>query len=112
MGVGQWSNLISAYNLTISASSTPGIQLPTTVGSFHLATTGKVINSGSAPNSYPSSQHPGGVMAAFCDAHTLFNKDSIQPRVLSQLMTSKSSDASSSYNSSSLTYILNEADFK
>ena len=105
--IGQWANLITGFNLAVSGSSTPSIQLPTTVGSFYSANAGKVINSGSAPNSYPSSQHPGGVMAAFCDAHTLFIKDSIQPRVLSQLMTSKSSEVTTS-----LSYILNEADVK
>ena len=51
------------------------------------------INSGSAAPDvyyYPSSNHPGGVVAGFCDGHTMFLRDSINAQVLSQLMTSKS----------------------
>ena len=101
---------------TISATSaTPGFLLAT------VSATGKAINSGNALATtgtnfvYPSSQHPGGAMAVFCDAHTLFIRDSIAPRVLSQLMTSKSSDTSSTYvtGTSPLNLsILSEGDFK
>jgi prepilin-type N-terminal cleavage/methylation domain-containing protein/prepilin-type processing-associated H-X9-DG protein len=67
--------------------------------------TGKVLNSSAAtsdpapasfnPTSFPSSNHPGGVMAAFCDGHVKFIADSIPASVLSQLMTSRSNAASS-----------------
>jgi prepilin-type N-terminal cleavage/methylation domain-containing protein/prepilin-type processing-associated H-X9-DG protein len=98
---------------TITATSaTPGFLLAT------VSSTGKAINSGNSLTStgtnfvYPSSQHPGGAMVVFCDAHTIFIRDSIAPRVLSQLMTSKSSDTSSTYNTTNLNYILSEGDFK
>jgi prepilin-type N-terminal cleavage/methylation domain-containing protein/prepilin-type processing-associated H-X9-DG protein len=48
----------------------------------------RIINSGSgAPGffSQPSSNHPGGVVAAFCDGHTEFLKDSLQANVYAQL---------------------------
>ena len=45
---------------------------------------------------YPSSNHPGGVIAAYCDGHTAFLRDSITPTTYSQLMTSNSQGPSSS----------------
>ena len=36
----------------------------------------------------PSSSHPGGVVVAFCDGHTRFLKDLINPGVYAQLLTS------------------------
>ncbi|NCA18062.1 MAG: hypothetical protein EBS90_13645 [Betaproteobacteria bacterium] len=38
----------------------------------------------------PSSNHPGGVVAAYCDGHTAFLKDSMSPWVYAQLVTSDS----------------------
>jgi len=35
----------------------------------------------------PSSRHSGGIVAVFCDGHTLFISDSMQPRVYCQLLT-------------------------
>jgi len=35
----------------------------------------------------PSSNHPGGVVAAFCDGHTEFLKESLPPRVYAQLLS-------------------------
>jgi len=37
---------------------------------------------------YPASNHPGGVNVAFCDGHIIFLRESIDPRVYAQLMTS------------------------
>jgi len=58
----------------------------------------KVINSAVPPvattnpsyASHPSSNHPGGVVAAMCDGRTSFVKDSIARHVYTQLMTSDS----------------------
>jgi prepilin-type N-terminal cleavage/methylation domain-containing protein/prepilin-type processing-associated H-X9-DG protein len=90
----------------------------------------KVINSGtiSAPGmlTQPSSNHPGGTVVAFCDGHTEFMKDTVQPYVYAQLLTRKSvwSASSSTYSGNSLTantwlkfnntppYVLNEKDYK
>lgn len=40
---------------------------------------------------FPSSNHAGGVVVAFCDGHIIFLKDTIEPRVYAQLITSDSS---------------------
>ena len=62
------------------------------------ATSGKVLNSGTPTNkeplSFPSSNHPGGVVAGFCDGHVRYLNDNIPASVYSQLMTSKSTAAS------------------
>jgi prepilin-type processing-associated H-X9-DG protein len=39
---------------------------------------------------FPSSKHPGGVIAAFCDGHTQMVADNVAPYVYAQLMTSDS----------------------
>lgn len=79
----------------------------------------KIINCGSAvilPGvwSQPSSNHPGGAVAAFCDGRTVFLKDSLPARVYAQLLSSNnvgvtSGDAATwrgTYN------ILSEGDFQ
>jgi prepilin-type processing-associated H-X9-DG protein len=96
-------------------------------------TPSKVINSGVAADpgffSQPSSNHPGGAVAAFCDGHTEFLKDSLQPRVYAQLLSWNNASASldttlmngnGGATSSALYngwiggggYVLNEADYK
>jgi len=42
------------------------------------------------PFATPSSRHAGGVVVTFCDGRTIFMKDSIEPRVYCQLLTSNS----------------------
>jgi prepilin-type processing-associated H-X9-DG protein len=57
----------------------------------------KIINSvsASAPGFYsqPSSNHPQGAVVAFCDGHTEFAKDSLEPRVYAQLLSWDDSNA-------------------
>lgn len=54
----------------------------------------KVLNSGTAaPSLWPSSNHPSGVVVAFCDGHTMFMRDSVSADVYAQLMTSKTESA-------------------
>jgi prepilin-type processing-associated H-X9-DG protein len=66
----------------------------------------KVVNSTSTAAvgvlSLPSSPHPSGVMAAFCDGHVQFIRDSIAPYVYAQLVTSDSKYNSGSYSTNSL----------
>jgi prepilin-type N-terminal cleavage/methylation domain-containing protein/prepilin-type processing-associated H-X9-DG protein len=116
-----WNNFFTSGSHVPRDHFTTTITATTATPGFLLATgsqTGKAINSGTNLATtgtnfvYPSSQHPGGAMVVFCDAHTIFIRDSIAPRVLSQLMTSKSSDTSSTYNTTNLNYILSEGDFK
>jgi prepilin-type N-terminal cleavage/methylation domain-containing protein/prepilin-type processing-associated H-X9-DG protein len=54
------------------------------------ATAPKVINNPTNSNAYPSSNHPGGVMTAYCDGHIAFLKESIAPYVYAQLLSSQS----------------------
>ena len=49
----------------------------------------------------PSSKHPGGVVATFCDGHTQFVKDSISPWVYAQLLTSDSKWTGTAYGTNS-----------
>jgi prepilin-type processing-associated H-X9-DG protein len=49
----------------------------------------------------PSSNHPGGVVAAFADGHTVFLKDSVRSYVYANLLTSNSIYTSGSYATNS-----------
>jgi hypothetical protein len=80
-------------------------------GLFGVATAATINTGSSGPTagtvgyeSVPSSKHPGGVIATFCDGHTQFVKDSINAWVYAQLMTSDSK-----WNSGSSTYGTNSA---
>lgn len=73
----------------------------------------------------PSSAHPGGVVASFCDGRTVFIKDTVQPVVYAQLLTSDSRWNGAMYETNSarlniwlrnpsnpaLPYSLSEGDF-
>jgi len=78
------------------------------------AASGKVFNSGTTltknAQSFPSSNHPGGVVVGFCDGHVRYLNDSIPPSVYSQLMTSKSTSASTAPINYAGLDILDEAD--
>jgi prepilin-type N-terminal cleavage/methylation domain-containing protein len=77
-------------------------------GLFGVAS-GQTINTGSSGvtantvgyESVPSSKHPGGVLASFCDGHTQFVRDSISPWVYAQLMTSDSKWNGTNYTTNS-----------
>jgi prepilin-type N-terminal cleavage/methylation domain-containing protein/prepilin-type processing-associated H-X9-DG protein len=92
----------------------------------------KVINSGTlaavGAQGMPSANHPGGVVAVFCDGHLKFLSDALAPHVYAQLLTSKTQWGGASYNAaltspqmnfwlnkgastSDKPYVLNEADF-
>jgi prepilin-type processing-associated H-X9-DG protein len=79
---------------------------------------GMKANSQPGQTPRPSSNHPGGVNVAFCDARTLFLKEDIHYRVLQQLMTPDgyhpSCDVPSTQNGQPVgnkAYILNSADY-
>jgi prepilin-type processing-associated H-X9-DG protein len=78
--------------------------------------TGRLINSStSTVVAYaPSSNHPGGVVAAFCDGHTGFLKDSLGSHVYAQLISSNNAQASAVIrtNWNTASYILSEGDFQ
>jgi prepilin-type N-terminal cleavage/methylation domain-containing protein/prepilin-type processing-associated H-X9-DG protein len=74
-------------------TQTPGSALPTS--GLIVSTAIKVINLSPAealsfplnPKATPSSRHPGGVVAAFCDGRTQSITDGMSPRVYCQLLT-------------------------
>jgi prepilin-type N-terminal cleavage/methylation domain-containing protein/prepilin-type processing-associated H-X9-DG protein len=70
---------------------------------------------------YPSSNHSGGVVVAFCDGHVVFLRENIGREVYAQLLTSNSSTLKSSTRARSWQtegflgasqYFLNEAHFR
>jgi prepilin-type N-terminal cleavage/methylation domain-containing protein/prepilin-type processing-associated H-X9-DG protein len=101
-------------NLMPNQTGAPAFVLP------GVASTGKVINAsdsytlpggGSVNGSlaFPSSNHPGGVSAVFCDGHNQFLRENISPEVLAQLMTSRTENASLPYRG---LRVLQEQDYK
>ena len=67
---------------------------PSVFGIQFASAAGKVVNmpnygDNSAPGQIntPSSNHPGGVVVAYCDGHTGFLKDSLAPAVYAQLLS-------------------------
>lgn len=62
----------------------------------------------------PSSNHPSGVVAGFCDGHTIFLKDSIDAQVYGQLLTSNTSGGNTSPIAQGFvgTYVLSEGDIR
>jgi prepilin-type N-terminal cleavage/methylation domain-containing protein/prepilin-type processing-associated H-X9-DG protein len=95
-----------------SASSVPVFGIASTVP------TGKVINSGSVgPPGYasqPSSNHPGGVVAAFCDGHAVFLKDSLSASVYANLLNWDNASSRGAPGTSWVptTAVLSEGDFQ
>ena len=83
-----WTN---AFNYPVFGI--PAAAFTTNISGSPLAND-KVINSPSAATignyGLPSSAHPSGVMAAFCDGHVVFVRDNISPWVYTQLVTSDS----------------------
>jgi prepilin-type N-terminal cleavage/methylation domain-containing protein/prepilin-type processing-associated H-X9-DG protein len=100
----------------------------TAIPAFGISTAGipaTVINQAATADFAPSSKHPEGVVVAFCDGHTGFLKNDLNPYVYAQLLTSDSrwNSASGYQNNSaamrdwlltapSTPYILNDNDFK
>jgi prepilin-type N-terminal cleavage/methylation domain-containing protein/prepilin-type processing-associated H-X9-DG protein len=96
-----WSSGIE-YNNEITAGGI--VHSPLGFVLAGTSTTDKVFNSGTPSTqqrlSFPSSNHPGGVVAGFCDGHVRYLNDSIPASVYSQLMTSKSTAVSPAYSGS------------
>ena len=96
----KWGDLVagSAWFDWTMAYNYPAFGLPATTFTTNISgsptATEKVINSPSAATignyGLPSSAHPSGVMATFCDGHVQFIRDNISPWVYAQLVTSDS----------------------
>lgn len=119
--------LWSAIQETVNANPLADAPtLTTEVPAFGISGTagGLVINQPATASFGPSSNHPGGVVVAFCDGHTAFLKNSLNSGVYAQLLTSDSRWNSGVYTNNSpamrnwllsaptTPYILNENDFK
>jgi prepilin-type N-terminal cleavage/methylation domain-containing protein/prepilin-type processing-associated H-X9-DG protein len=80
---------ITAPSVIVNFAASPVVYpvfgIPEDAGS-----TTKVINNPANTNAYPSSNHPGGVVTAFCDGHIAFLRESIAPHVYAQLLSSQS----------------------
>jgi prepilin-type N-terminal cleavage/methylation domain-containing protein/prepilin-type processing-associated H-X9-DG protein len=129
-GPGGPENTVPAsWNMQISGFIVPGPmgninrQLSASFGLSGSPPAGKIINSGTAAHpglwSQPASNHPGGVVAAFCDGHTEFLKDSLQAPVYAQLCSwdhenaIAASGSTGSYGTWTGAYrVLNEGDYK
>jgi prepilin-type N-terminal cleavage/methylation domain-containing protein len=127
VSLGVWNVVVPATTGTSFSFSTPSVSLQQAFGiPFGAATpvNSRVINSGSIGSSsvagamnMPSSQHPGGVVAAFCDGRTLFLKDSLTYWVYAQLLSSNNAGVSTTgttwtTNVSGRYNVLNEGDFQ
>jgi prepilin-type N-terminal cleavage/methylation domain-containing protein/prepilin-type processing-associated H-X9-DG protein len=107
-----------ATNGTLVSGTVPGFGIvgspPTRV--INPTVIGNAMTAGQV--NLPSSNHPGGVVAAFCDGHTGFLKDSLGSHVYAQLMTSNNAGASVSITGTAASqwktgpYVLNEGDFQ
>ena len=102
-----------------SATYTAGSGVVPGFGMVGTAPT-KVVNASALGNattagqtSLPSSNHPGGVVVAFCDGHTGFIKDSVASTVYAQLLISNNSSANGTAASWRGSYnVLSEGDFQ
>jgi prepilin-type processing-associated H-X9-DG protein len=101
-----------------SATYSPGSGVVPGFGMVGTAAVSKVINNTALGSTtvagqvnLPSSNHPGGVVVAFCDGHTGFIKDSVAQNVYGRLLTSNgmSSTASSAWH---VTTPLSEGEFQ
>lgn len=98
-----------------ATNAVPGVGIAATAP----AASQQIINnktSDAAPGfrSQPSSNHPGGVVVAFCDGHNGFLKESLSSRVYAQLLTSNNALASTiartTWNTAS--HVLSDAEYK
>lgn len=109
ISLGYWSQRTTSLSATAGLSATDydsgtGSNVIPIIGIDGSTAPIKVINSGTTgvPNYAPSSSHTDGVVAAFCDGHTTFLKDTMPSYVYAQLLTSKTR-----YNATSGRYTTN-----
>ncbi len=95
-----WRNLSPNRANTVRIASSITAASPTPAAAMGVTGSGitPVINNPlvTAPGglSQPSSGHPDGVVAAFCDGHAVFQKATIAPQVYAHLITSNNARAS------------------
>ena len=107
-----FTNGVSTYT-ALAVAPVPVIGIAGSPGTI------KIINNtanAAAPGwwSQPSSNHPGGAVAAFCDGRVLFVRDSIASKTYAQLLNSSNVQASASPGRMWVlaTDVLNDADYQ
>jgi prepilin-type N-terminal cleavage/methylation domain-containing protein/prepilin-type processing-associated H-X9-DG protein len=119
--LGSWNVVIPATTGTSSGFGTPSASVPPSFGipnNADVRSFTRIISGTNNFTSAPSSNHPGGAVAAFCDGHTVFLKDSLGATVYAQLITSNNSAASTFITGNTTTqwktgaYVLSEGDFQ
>ena len=129
-GQRSWNAVVAANAIAITQLAiTPAnlVDIPIFgIASDAAAIEYKVINSVSEPTTenpsyqiHPSSNHPGGVVAGFCDGHTKFLRDNISPVVYAHLLSSDSTWQGTGYATNSVRmrgwlkgpYNLSESDY-
>ena len=118
----RWDTALAPVLVTQVGNTTTSAPV---IGVFSTPATGNQINSllpqVNGALGFPSSNHPGGVVATFCDGHTIFIRDTVSPVVYAQLMTSNSKWTGAGYATNSpntrtnwlpAQYNLSEADFR
>jgi len=121
---GRWDSVVTnantfTFNNGSAVATYEGVaNTPVYVPGFGVAgsaPTTKVINSATlnAPGqvSQPSSNHPGGAVAAFCDGHVGFLKDSLNATVYAQLLSQDHVKSANQW-SAATRYPLSEGDFQ
>ena len=123
MTVSSGLGALTATDLTPVAYTARSIYGVPGFGFFGGTLTQTVNSSTGALDGYlggPSSTHPGGVVAVFCDGHVLFLRDNILPIVYAQLLSSNSKWSAGSYGTNSARmkgilaseFLLSENDFQ
>jgi len=133
MGLGEWSLPSPTGILQSSAAGTPAPSSPPVdqyvrprdnsgwvgpVFGINTSFMSKVINlttgTSGVATSYPSSSHPAGVVAAFCDGRTVFLKEGLGAQVYAQLLTSNNANASPVFTTTFTTanYVLSDGDYQ
>jgi len=110
-------NILSFANIPsytkCAATPVPGIGIAGSPGTVKIVNN---ITNNALPGffSMPSSNHPGGVVTAFCDGHTAFVKDTVAARVYAQLLSADGNAASTVSKGTwqAGPYILKEADYQ
>ena len=86
---GSWNfTNLTALIFAFQNGTVPGIGITPSVNKSIKIINNITTNAAPGFRSQPSSNHPGGVVTAFCDGHTAFVKDSISYYVYAQLLTS------------------------
>jgi prepilin-type N-terminal cleavage/methylation domain-containing protein/prepilin-type processing-associated H-X9-DG protein len=104
-----------SFTFANSATGVPGFGMTSAVATRVINS--RVLGTGNTTAgliSMPSSNHPGGVVAAFADGHIGFLKDSLAARVYAQLLTIDSEQASTIANTTwgAGSYVLTEGDYQ